>query len=151
MFNHYIAEFRGFNRFYTAWIGILNRSFLHSKFSLPETRVLHTIYYQEGVTSTEIFTQLNMDKSYLSRILINFEKKKLITKKVSAEDGRVFNLYLTKSGRKDFESLDRASDKQVQQLLVQLSEKEREALIKSMTQIKETLSRYTLPDTVADD
>lgn len=151
MFDNYIAEFRGFNRFYTAWIGILNRSFLHSKFSLPESRVLHSIYYQEGITSTEVASLLNMDKSYLSRILINFEKKKLITKKVSTEDGRVFNLYLTKAGRKDFESIDRASDIQVQQLLVQLSEREREVLIKSMTQIRETLSRYTLPDTVADD
>ena len=85
-----------------------------------------------------------MDKSYLSRILINFEKKKLITKKASSDDGRVFNLSLTKSGKKEFEVIDEASDKQVKNLLLQLNEREREVLIKSMSQIKEILSRYKL-------
>jgi|SRR6185369_4397288 len=151
MFDQDVSQFRFFNRFYLAWIGILNKRFLHSRFSLPESRVLHCIYVKDGINSSEITSALNMDKSYLSRILFSFEKKKLITREVSAEDGRVFNLFLTKSGRKEFSALDRASDKQVQQLLSELSEKERVTLIKSMNQIREILSRYTLPDTAAED
>lgn len=144
MIDKNISEFRLFNRFYTSYIGILNRSFMNSKFSLPESRVLHAIYVQDGITSTEIASILNMDKSYLSRILINFEKKKLVTKKASSEDGRVSNLSLTKSGKKEFEVIDRASDSQVKNLLLQLNDKECEILIKSMSQIKEILSRYKL-------
>lgn len=142
MIEEYVKEFRGFNRFYTAWIGILNKHYLNSRFSLPQSRVLHAVYTNEGITPTEITTLLNIDKSYLSRILIDFEKKKLITKKVSAEDGRVNNLYITKTGKKEFEAIDHASNEQVKKLLLQLSEEERKTVVKSMLQIRETLSRY---------
>jgi DNA-binding MarR family transcriptional regulator len=144
MIDNYISEFRKFNRFYTAWIGILNKNFMNTKYSLPESRVLRAMYVQEGITSSEIASQLNMDKSYLSRILIAFEKKKLITRKASREDGRVFNLYLTKTGKKDFEKIDVSSDSQAKNLLLQLNEKERELLIRSMSQITDMLSKYKL-------
>src|SRR4051812_2094482 len=109
-----VSEFRVFNRFYTAYIGILNKRFMNSKYSLPQSRVLHAIYTQEGITPTEITAMLNMDKSYLSRILIQFEKKKLITKKVSSNDGRAVNLYVTKNGKRDFELIDEASNQQIE-------------------------------------
>jgi DNA-binding MarR family transcriptional regulator len=145
MIDNYIREFRVFNRFYTAYIGILNKSFMNSKYSLPQTRVLHAINTQEGITPKEITAMLNMDKSYLSRILIDFEKKKLITKKVSSTDGRAFNLYATKSGKKEFALIDEASNKQIEKLLLQLDEDERKTVIKSMSLIKATLSRYSMP------
>jgi DNA-binding MarR family transcriptional regulator len=139
-----VSEFRVFNRFYTAYIGILNKRFMNSKYSLPQSRVLHAIYTQEGITPTEITAMLNMDKSYLSRILIQFEKKKLITKKVSSNDGRAVNLYVTKNGKRDFELIDEASNQQIEKLLLQLSEEERKMVINSMSLIKKTLSRYKL-------
>jgi DNA-binding MarR family transcriptional regulator len=144
MMADYVSEFRVFNRFYTAYIGILNKRFMNSKYSLPQSRVLHAIYTQEGITPTEITAMLNMDKSYLSRILIQFEKKKLITKKVSSNDGRAVNLYVTKNGKRDFELIDEASNKQIEKLLLQLSEEERKMVINSMSLIKKTLSRYKL-------
>ena len=144
MLDKYIDEFRSFNRFYTAYLGVLNKHYMNSKYSLPQQRVLQAVYRQDGITSTEITTQLNMDKSYLSRILIDFEKKKLLTKKASAEDGRVMNLYLTKTGRKEYAAIDEASDHQAEQLLLQLTEDERKAVIRSMAQIQKTLSRYKL-------
>jgi len=142
MIEEYVKEFRGFNRFYTAWIGVLNKHYLNSKYSLPQSRVLHAVYTKDGITPKEITALLNIDKSYLSRILIDFEKKKLITKRVSAEDGRAYNLYMTKAGKKEFELIDEASNKQVKKLLLQLSDEERKSIIRSMSQIKETLSRY---------
>lgn len=144
MLKNDINEFRGFNRFYTAYIGILNKSFMNTRYSLPQARVLHAIYVKDGITPSEIATSLNMDKSYLSRILITFEKKKLVSKRTSSEDGRVSHLYLTSAGRKDFAAIDDASDKQVEKLLLQMSEKERENVIKYMSQLRDTLSKYKL-------
>ena len=144
MLQDYIDEFRVFNRFYTAYIGILNKSFMNTKYSLPQARVLHAIYVNEGITPTEIASALNMDKSYLSRILITFEKKKLLGKKMSSTDGRVSHLYLTASGKKDFQAIDEASDKQVEKLLRQMSEAERKTVIESMMKLKDTLSKYKL-------
>ena len=136
-----IAEMRAFNRFYTSLVGVLNRKFLNGSLSLPETRVLHAIHVQEGITANEIVPQLHIDKSYLSKILIRFEKRKFVSKKVSAADGRAFHLYLTAAGRKEFEGYDRMSDEFVRQMLGQVPEAEREELVGCMRRIMEVLGR----------
>ena len=137
----HVAEMRAFNRFYTALVGVLNRKFLNGKLSLPETRVLHAIHTQEGITAGEIVPLLHIDKSYLSKIIIRFEKKKYLTKKVSGSDGRAYELRLTAAGRKEFAVYDRMSDEFVKQLLVQLGEAEREELVGCMRRVEEILGR----------
>ena len=134
-----IAEMRAFNRYYTSLVGVLNRKFLSGKLSLPETRVLHVIHTREGITANEIVPQLHIDKSYLSKILIRFEKQKFLTKKVSAADARAYELRLTAAGRKVFEGYDRLSDEFVRQILVQLPEGEREEMVECMRRITRIL------------
>jgi DNA-binding MarR family transcriptional regulator len=130
-----IAEVRAFNRFYTSLVGVLNRKFLNGSLSLPEIRVLHAIHYAPGITANEIVPLLNIDKSYLSKIIIRFEKRKYLTKKVSSSDGRVFHLRLTAAGRKEFEVYDRMSDAYVRQILAQLPERDCEVLVECMRKI----------------
>ena len=137
----HISQMRAFNRYYTALVGVLNRKFLAGKLTLPETRVLHAIHHQEGITAGEMVPMLHIDKSYLSKILIRFEKKKFLTKKVSATDARSYELRLTAAGRKEFEAYVRMSDAFVQQLLVQLPEKDCEEMIRCMRRITEILRR----------
>ena len=137
----YINEIRAFNRFYTAFLGVLNKHFLSSKYSLPELRVLQAVRMKEGITASEIITILNIDKSYLSRIILMFEKQKWITKKVSPSDGRVFNLYTTALGKKEFDKMDDLQINEVKQMLANLTGGERDELIISMTKIKELLSK----------
>jgi DNA-binding MarR family transcriptional regulator len=130
-----IAEVRAFNRFYTSLVGVLNRKFLNGSLSLPEIRVLHAIHYAPGITANEIVPLLNIDKSYLSKIIIRFEKRKYLTKKVSSDDGRVYHLRLTAVGRKEFEIYDRMSDAYVRQILAQLPERDCEVLVECMRKI----------------
>jgi len=137
----HISEMRAFNRFYTSLVGVLNRKFLDGNLTLPETRVLHAIRYNEGITANEIVPLLHIDKSYLSKILIRFEKQKFVSKKVSASDGRAYELRLTAAGRKEFEGYDRKSDEFVRQVLAQLEEGEREELVGCMRRVGEILGR----------
>jgi DNA-binding MarR family transcriptional regulator len=139
-----IAEMRAFNRFYTALVGVLNRKFLSGKMTLPETRVLHAIHTVGGITANDIVPLLHIDKSYLSKILIRFEKKKFLTKKVSPSDGRAYQLYLTEAGRKEFSIYDRLSDDYVKQILVQLPDRECEELVECMRRITGILGRVKL-------
>lgn len=132
---------RAFNRFYTALIGVLNKKFLNGKYSLPELRVLQAIHLQEGITASEIIVLLNMDKSYLSRIIVRFEKKRFISKKTVPEDGRSYHLCLTASGKKEFIKQDAATHNQVKEILSQLSDNDCKTLIASMVRIKEILSK----------
>src|SRR5262245_15474930 len=109
MLKKHIEGIRSFNRFYTDIIGLLDEHILNSKYSLPEARILYELYHHEPLTSSDIINNLQIDKGYLSRLLRQFEKKKLLDKKKSPQDGRAAYLRLTASGKKEFESLNKAS------------------------------------------
>src|SRR5436190_24118820 len=94
-----IAAVRRFNRFYTRQIGVLRKTYLGSPYSLAEMRVLYEI--AQGVrTATEIGRTLDLDAGYLSRVLRNFEKAGLISRKPSPDDARQSRLALTAKGAK---------------------------------------------------
>jgi DNA-binding MarR family transcriptional regulator len=132
---------RAFNRFYTGIIGVLDRYILHSAFSLPEARVLFEIYHREGILAGEIIAVLDIDKGYLSRILDQFLRNKLIVRRRSARDGRSMPISLTVKGRNEFEALNRASDAQIKDILVALPEGDDIRLLLHMDEIKKILSK----------
>ena len=79
-----IDEIRRFNRAYTRKLGVLDESFLDTRFSLTEARVLHELSEGEK-TASEIASALGLDAGYLSRMLDRFAKAKLISRSTSAE------------------------------------------------------------------
>ena len=144
MKNSHIDEMLAFNRFYTSIIGVLNKKFLSGNYSLPELRVLQAIHFQDGLTPSEIISSLNIDKSYLSRIIGMFEKRKLVSRKTSPNDGRSVHLHLTASGKKEFEKHDSVTHQQIKGILSQLNDKDCETLIGCMTQIKSILVKQEI-------
>ena len=140
MIKNYVSAVRSFNRFYTVFMGILNKTYLNSKYSLPETRVLHATSTKPGITSTEIIDMLKIDKSYLSRMIDSLEKRKLLTRKKSKDDGRAFNLFLTSFGTKEFDKINDATNNQIENLLKNISESNCKKLIKNMAEIESILS-----------
>ena len=137
----HIAEIRAFNRFYTKVIGLLDKHILDSQYTLPEVRILFELANHEQLTATDIISNLGIDKGYLSRMLLSFEKKKLVQRKRSGEDGRSVYLALTTSGQKEFDLLNKASDKQLREILAHLSVKECDTLVQRMNEIKTILSK----------
>ena len=85
---------------------MLREGLLKSPFSLAELRVLYEIAHREQPTATELCQQLGLDPGYLSRILRGFEKRGLVRKSASQEDGRQSLLGLTARGRETFATLD---------------------------------------------
>jgi DNA-binding MarR family transcriptional regulator len=138
-----IDAIRAFNRWYTNIIGLLDRHLLHSTFSLPEARVLYELYHKEGILAGEIVSTLKMDKSYLSRMLDQFNRKKMITRRRSVTDARALLIFLTAKGKKEAEALDRASNKQIADILTGLPEKQTEQLVYHMQEIQKILSDET--------
>lgn len=137
----HIQEIRAFNRFYTNVIGLLDRHILNSNYSLPEVRIMFELYHNNGMTASDIITQIDIDKSYLSRILKGFEKSKLINRVSSAIDKRATVLQLTAKGKKEFEALDKASEKQIETLFEQLTDKECDDLVKKIAGVKKLLNK----------
>ena len=139
----YILEIRAFNRWYTSIIGLLDRYYLNSGYSLTEVRVLYEIYHGRGVmTASELIALLGLDKGYLSRILRQFEKDKLLEKKRSGTDKRSFYLCLSKKGSEVFGKLDRASQEQLVRLFESLTDEELRRLMRHMKEIREIIFRY---------
>ncbi len=127
-----IATVRRFNRFYTKKIGVLSEAFLNTPYSLTEARVLHLLAHRDGATATWLGQELDLDPGYLSHILRDFERQKLIFRNPSPHDGRQILISLTPAGRDAYEPLDRASQSDIGNLLAPLAEADQERLVGAM-------------------
>ena len=140
----HIAEMRSFNRFYTGIIGVLNEHILDSRFSLPEVRVLYELYHNGAMSASDIISLLHIDKGYLSRLIKQFEKQKLIHRKQSKEDARSSLVELTATGKKEFEVLNKVQVDRITTILNQLSAKECRKLLLHMNSVQSILSKVNL-------
>ncbi len=140
-----IAAVRRFNRFYTRQIGVLRRNYLDSPYSLGEMRVLYELAHGGARTASDIGRALDLDAGYLSRVLRNFEKGGLITRKTSAEDARRSHLALTARGQKLFAPFEKRSQEQAGGMLRKLSGDEQARLVTAMTTIEGLLDGAAEP------
>ncbi|HZS84086.1 MAG TPA: bifunctional helix-turn-helix transcriptional regulator/GNAT family N-acetyltransferase [Stellaceae bacterium] len=140
---HRIALMRRFNRFYTAKIGVLREGLLDSAFPLPEARVLYELANRERPVAAELAKDLGLDPGYLSRILRGFERRGLLSRQPSPEDGRRSLLSLTEAGRQAFAPLDARSRSEIGAMLVGLSAGEQRRLIEAMRTIESLLGAVT--------
>lgn len=141
MLKKHISEIRAFNRFYTRFIGLLDKHILDSPYSLPEARILYELYHHDTITASDIITSLGIDKGYLSRVLLQFEKRKLLVKKRAPEDKRSVYLGLTLLGKKEFETINDASHNQLATLLEHLPATDIDKLLHHMSAIQKILNK----------
>ena len=134
-----IDKIRSFNRFYTNIIGLLDRHFLDTPFSLTEGRVLYEISHTELCTAKKIRKSIDIDEGYLSRIIDKFIKQGVVRKTQAPEDRRLHIILLTEKGQREFSKLNDNSDKMISQLIEKLSEPERSELVQTMERIHELL------------
>ena len=64
--------------------------------------MLYEIGRRQSTTAAELARELALDPSYVSRILLKFEQRQLLTRERLATDGRQWRVALTKSGRQSF-------------------------------------------------
>lgn len=136
---HQIESVREFNRFYTRLIGVLNRDYLETPFSLAEGRVLMELYYRKKTTASMIIQGLGIDAGYLSRILRGFERRGLLARTESADDGRQKPLALSGAGRRAFEKLEARQREVLATMLGPVPSGHRNQLIGSMHKIRRIL------------
>ena len=123
---------RRFNRFYTRQIGVLNRGYLESPFSLTQVRVLYELAHREKLTASDLAADLGLDEGYLSRILRGFQTRGLIGKKTSEGDGRQSLLRLTARGRRVVGPLEARARRQIGAILRRLSAAEQGRLVSAL-------------------
>lgn len=138
-----IYRVREFNRFYTVALGMLNRKFIDSGYSVAENRILFELNANDGCSANLLAAKLHIDKSYLSRILKAFEEKGLLTRQASPEDGRARLLRLSDTGRSETARLIEGANRQIEALVAHLSPEDCARLSQAMDTITECLGTHT--------
>jgi DNA-binding MarR family transcriptional regulator/GNAT superfamily N-acetyltransferase len=138
-----IAAVRGFNRFYTRKLGVLDQHLMRSPFSLSEARVLYELAHRDDLAAKDLGGELGLDPGYLSRILQKLDDSGLIARKPLPSDRRQVRLSLTAKGRQAFAKLDQSSHDEVAAMLGRLGDGERAALVHAMATIEKTLEPET--------
>jgi DNA-binding MarR family transcriptional regulator/GNAT superfamily N-acetyltransferase len=133
-----VKAVRGFNRFYTQRIGVLD-PYLGSEFSLTEVRVLYELAHRDQPTATELGRDLALDTGYLSRILRRFEGRGWLARVPSPADARQSLLRLTEAGHAAFAPLQQKSRDEAAALLETLPAAARGKLIAAMAAVQQLL------------
>src|SRR4029450_7786677 len=123
-----VASVRGFTRFYTRRLGVLQEALLGSEFNLPEARIVYEVALGHRLTASDLAGDLDLDAGYLRRLLKGLEQRASLTRNASETDARQSILKLTAKGRREFEKLNTRSDLEVGKLLEPLGASGRKAL-----------------------
>ncbi|MCH4168694.1 MAG: helix-turn-helix domain-containing GNAT family N-acetyltransferase [Streptococcaceae bacterium] len=134
-----ITDIRGFNRFYTNILGLLDQHILDSGYSLTEARVIFELSKMEHFTANQLCQLLKIDRSYMSRTITKLEKSGLIKRSASLSDGRNIEIRLSDKGHQVFHQLNDRSNQQVEQILTTLSDDECRKVTDAMGIIKKYL------------
>ena len=134
-----VNQIRAFHRFYLPAFGLLGNRYLGSEYSAAEARVLFEVYRKEGCTATDIAKTLNIDKSYLSRVIRSHERKGYLKRIVSAADSRAYELHLTERGIERTQDFIRKSNEQIGGIIAPLTEEQCQRLLIAFDTIAEVL------------
>ncbi len=141
-----VADIRRFNRRYTNMIGLLNHHILNSEFSFTEARVIIEIGMNEPCIANMLVESLNIDRSYMSRIVRRLVKEGLLYKQSSDEDQRISLLRLTEQGQALYQELDERSDELIVRLFRELPPHELEEVHAAMQKIEQKLDQLERRD-----
>lgn len=141
--NDIVTEIRGFNRFYTNILGLLDRHIIDSGYSLTEARILFEISKTDICTANQLCSVLDIDRSYMSKIINKFEKEQLVSRNVRSTDNRNIEIHLTEKGKAAFHELESRANQQIEDLISGFEMEECEKLISGIRTVKKYFSRAT--------
>lgn len=140
-----IESAREFNRFYTNFLGLLNKAYLDTPFTLTDARVLFEIGVHDGINAGALARDLQLDPAYLSRILKRFREEDFIEATPDPADQRSQILTVTGKGRAQFEELGSRSNAQIAARLDTLADGEPQAAVAAMRTIRAILDPQVRP------
>ena len=137
---------RRFNRFYTRRIHILDEAHLESDLPLATVRVLYELAHRDAVSAADLARELDLDAGYLSRILADLGRRRLVTRQRAHDDARVSRIRLTARGRERYAVLDARASDDIAALLAPLGGTPQRRLVAAMDAIRSILDD-SQPDT----
>ncbi|TMS99527.1 winged helix-turn-helix transcriptional regulator [Apilactobacillus kunkeei] len=119
----------------------MQKNVFNSEISWAEARILMDVGYMKNPTPMKIAINLDLDKSYVSRVINKLNNLKYIEKKDTKKDKRTKLIYLTNTGKQVVEQLNINSDKQIQLIIDNLSNEEQESFYQSINTLNQLLEK----------
>lgn len=136
-----VLKIREFNRLYLPVFELLGNRYLGSEYSATEARVLFEIFENDGCNAVHIAKKMNIDKSYLSRILKSHEKNHYIIRTASKTDLRAYDLHLTPKGLERTKDFIEKSNIQVGNIIRSLNDDECKKMVEAIDTIIQILQK----------
>lgn len=135
-----MAAVRSFNRDYTRAAGLLTERLLDTPHTLTEARVIFELGADRELSMLDLRGRIGLDPGYLSRVVSRLERRGLLSKRRSDDDGRIQLLRLTDEGALRRRDLDARSAAQVGALLEPIAADRQAELVEAMRTVKGILS-----------
>lgn len=135
-----IADIEGFNRVYQNLLKQIDSAILKTGYTLTEKDVLLEISKTERCNANTLIQQLNIDRSYMSRMIAKFERHGLIEKILSEKDNRIRYIRLTDLGQKEINRLSDIQSNQIGAIFNKLNEEDQRIVWHSIVLIRNKLS-----------
>ena len=135
-----IADIQGFNKVYQNLLKQIDTAILETGYTLTEKDVLLEISKTERCTANILIQQLNIDRSYMSRMIAKFKKYGLIEKTQSLADSRIRYIRLTELGRKEINRLSDIQSNHIGAIFNKLSGQDQQTVWQAMVFIRNKLS-----------
>lgn len=104
-----------------------------------QPKILQVLLEHDGENARDIGRQCVMDKSTMTGLLKKMEARGLITRRVSKEDKRVVNIFLTEKGREKAKQVNAIGAEIDAQALSVLSDEEKEMLFRLLNKILDNM------------
>lgn len=118
----------------------MDTAIIEAGYSLTEKDVLLEISKTERCTANILIGQLGIDRSYMSRMLKQFEKKGLIQKNTSETDSRIKYIHLTDFGREEFNRLSDIQNRQIAHVFEKLQPEDVDIICQALVMTRNKLS-----------
>lgn len=134
-----INQIRHFNRQYTEILGVFNRKIFGTNLSWAEARIMIEIGINHRRTPMILAKKLQIDKSYVSRIINKLVRAGLLVKEPDPKDSRSVQVSFTDEGKTAFEMINQQSNQQISQLISQLNTEEQNEFFASIQKLDQLL------------
>jgi len=135
-----IADIQGFNKVYQNLIKAVDSAIIAAGYSPTEKDVLLEISKTERCTANILINQMGIDRSYMSRMLKQFESRGLIEKIPSDADSRIKYIRLTAFGRDEYNRLSDIQNRNIAAGFAKLSKNDCDAICSALVMTRNKLS-----------
>lgn len=135
-----IDAIRAFSRFYTSRLGVVGPTYLGTRHTLTDARVIFEIDARKTTRATDLARDLGLDPAYLSRIVARFCKEGFVRTGEDPDDRRNRILTLTQKGAAEAEELARLSRLDIASMIGQMSEEDAAKLESALLTAKRYLA-----------